>query len=246
MSELVLLLPLLFLAGCFAGFINVVAGGGSLLTLPLMIFFGVPDATANGTNRVAILMQNVSAVMSFRRKGFFEPTRSFVFGAFALPGAVLGSLVGVDFEGEVFHRTLAVVLVVSTVLFHLPKKRMRLEKALPKWCGYAGMFLIGVYGGLFQAGVGFFLMMLLYGFLGEDLKRTNMHKVVIVLVYTLPALGLYFYYGKVLLLHGLVLGCGNALGGWCGAYFSVKSQERTLKWVVTVILALFSMKLWLE
>ena len=62
----------LMIAGCFAGFINVMAGGGSLLTLPIMVFMGLPGPVANGTNRVAIEAQNISAVVGFFRKGFSD------------------------------------------------------------------------------------------------------------------------------------------------------------------------------
>ena len=63
---------ILVLVGCVAGFLNVMAGGGSLLTIPVMIFMGVPGPVANGTNRIAILAQNITAATTFFKKGFSD------------------------------------------------------------------------------------------------------------------------------------------------------------------------------
>ncbi|MFT6051998.1 MAG: putative membrane protein YfcA, partial [Halioglobus sp.] len=82
--------------GAVAGFLNVLAGGGSLLTVPVMIFMGIPGPVANGTNRIAILAQNLSAITAFFNKGFSDFKLSLSLAACALPGAILGALLGVQ------------------------------------------------------------------------------------------------------------------------------------------------------
>lgn len=116
-------LGLLALVGIVAGFLNVLAGGGSLLTLPAMIFLGLPPATANGTNRIAILAQNGAAVAGFRRHGFSDFPLSLRLSAFGAPGAVAGAVVAVRLDPAWFQRLLAVIMigVLATILW--PKRR---------------------------------------------------------------------------------------------------------------------------
>ena len=87
---------LLFGVGTMAGFINVMAGGGSSLTLPALIFLGLDGAMANGTNRVAIMLQNFFAVLSFRKRKFHQYHRSFQLTLMTLPGAIIGALLAVN------------------------------------------------------------------------------------------------------------------------------------------------------
>ena len=91
MDTAIFVYPALALAGCVAGALNVVAGGGSFLTLPILIFFGLPPGVANGTNRVAILLQNVVASWGFHRHGVLD-TRAILWAALpATAGAGLGA-----------------------------------------------------------------------------------------------------------------------------------------------------------
>ena len=121
-------LLLLGAVGCVAGFINVMAGGGSLLTMPIMVMMGLGGATANGTNRVAIAAQNISAVTGFFRKGFSEFRLSLTLSLCALPGAAIGAYLGTKLTGVWFDRVLAVVMIAVMVLMYLKKlaKKKRL------------------------------------------------------------------------------------------------------------------------
>ena len=104
-------LALLTAVGTAAGAINVMAGGGSLLSVPVMLFLGLPGPVANGTNRISIIAQNIVAVRTFFRRGFSDFRLSLTLAAAAAPGAVLGALVGVRLEGEWFDRILAVIML---------------------------------------------------------------------------------------------------------------------------------------
>ena len=99
---------LLILVGFIAGIINVVAGGGSLLTLPILIFLGLPPNIANGTNRIAIIIQNIFAIKGFQSKGISSYSFSIYLAIPATIGAILGSLAGVKIEGELFNKILGV------------------------------------------------------------------------------------------------------------------------------------------
>ena len=106
----------LFLAGLGSGWINVLAGGGSLLSVPLMIFIGLPGPVANGTNRIAIIAQNAFAVSGFFQKGFSNFRLSATLAAAASVGAFFGAQVGVRLEGEWFNRVLAAIMIGVALL----------------------------------------------------------------------------------------------------------------------------------
>ncbi|MDW7712386.1 MAG: TSUP family transporter, partial [Deferrisomatales bacterium] len=107
--------PLLFGAGLVAGTINVVAGGGSFLTLPVLIFVGLPPTIANATNRVGVLLQNVGAVWGFHRHGVLD-WRSVAWAAFpAALGSLLGTWAALRVGDEAFQRILAFLMIAVTL-----------------------------------------------------------------------------------------------------------------------------------
>ncbi|MEM7387374.1 MAG: sulfite exporter TauE/SafE family protein, partial [Verrucomicrobiota bacterium] len=186
-------LALLAALGIIAGVLNVIAGGGSLLTLPTMIFMGLPEAVANGTNRVAILAQNVSAVSGFRRKGFSDFKLSLTLALASVPGALLGAHAGALIRGPLFNLILSVVMIGVIILMARKKKpapaateivsNQPLSRSRFLW-GHLGMVGVGFYGGFIQAGVGFLLMAVLHNVMKLDLVRVNMHKVFVVGAFT--------------------------------------------------------------
>lgn len=239
-------LALLFGVGAIAGFINVNAGGGSTLTLPALIFMGLDAALANGTNRVAIFIQNIFAVASFHKRKEYQFKISFTLALFTLPGAVIGAIVATRVSNTLFQRFLGVVLifVVLSMFFSHAYKNTRISQDKTcQWSIYPALFGIGFYGGFVQAGVGFLIMAALYHLLHLDLVRVNMHKVFIILIYTFPALIVFATTGNVHWISGLVLAAGNALGGWWGAHAAVKGGERVIRIILAIAIFIMALKL---
>lgn len=253
---------LLALLGIIAGTLNVLAGGGSLLTLPAMVFLGLDGAVANGTNRVAILAQNVTAVGGFRSLGFSDMKLSFTLALAALPGGISGALLGTMVRGELFNRVLGAVLIgvlLYMTLQHFRKAKKPVSKADKSVepekvkstgpsrqqliLGHLAMIGVGFYGGFIQAGVGFLLMAALHNVLGLDLVRVNMHKVFIVGFFTLAALIIFAARGQVLWLPGLALAVGNSLGGWIGSQLSVLKGESWIRNALYIALFFMAIKL---
>ncbi len=229
--------------GAVAGFVNVMAGGGSLLTLPAMIFLGLHPATANGTNRLALLVQNVAAVGEFRRRGLADVRRSLSLAACTLPGAVLGAVAAVRIDPVTFKRLLALVMV-GVLVATLSPRRPRPEGARRRVvAAHLAMVAVGFYGGFIQAGVGFLIIAALYRLLQLDLVRVNMHKVFVILVYTVPALAVFALSGHVHALAGLVLGAGNAAGAWLGTHVQVTRGEGVVRAVLVVAVLAMAVKL---
>lgn len=254
-------LLVLAMLGLVAGVLNVVAGGGSLLTLPVMIFMGIPEAIANGTNRIAILAQNVSAVSGFRRMGFSDFRLSFTLAMASIPGAVLGAHAGALIRGTVFNRILAVVMIgviaLTAVQQHSGRKTpaqggAEADDQAPVsptaartrlFWGHVGMAGVGFYGGFIQAGVGFLLMAVLHHVMRLDLVRVNMHKVFIVGAFTFAALIVFLAHGKIWWSTGLCLALGNSAGGWIGSHLSVRKGETFIRRVLYVALLAMAAKL---
>ncbi len=115
---------ILFIAGSLAGFINVMAGGGSSITLPVLIFLGLDSATANGTNRIGVLFQNVSAVYSFKKENYNHFGISLKLALWTLPGSILGALVAIDIKDELFNKILGIIMIgiIFTIMFPVKKK----------------------------------------------------------------------------------------------------------------------------
>ena len=235
---------IILVVGAVAGFLNTMAGAGSLLTLPVLIFMGLPSAVANGTNRIAIEIKSITGVLGFRRKGIFDYKRSLLFSIPTLLGAIVGALAAIKVPDTLFNPILAVVMVIMLgVIFWNPAKRLQqggVEMTPARWVATSiALFFTGIFGGFIQAGVGFLLISVLVGIVGLNLVKTNAHKVFITGAYTLFALGIFIVNGKVNWVLGLVLAAGMAVGAWLGSHFAVTKGE---KWIrAFLILAVVAM-----
>ncbi len=240
-------LLLLFGVGSVAGFINVNAGGGSTLTLPMLIFLGLDSAIANGTNRVGILIQNIFAVASFRKQNVFHLSESLKLSWITLPGAVIGALASIRITAEWFQRILAIIMIAIVITMFMPKTKTNFQNNVSevknKSLIYVVLFFIGFYGGFIQVGVGFLFMAALYHILKINLVYVNMHKIFIVMIYTIPSLLIFAVTGNVNWWFGLCLAAGNALGAWWGAKASVKGGEKLIRIVLAVAIVLMAGKL---
>ena len=237
----------LALVGIMAGWLNVMAGGGSLLTVPIMLFMGIPAPVANGTNRIAILAQNITAVTAFRKRGFSDFKLSFSLAAAAAVGALGGASIGVHLEGEWFDRVLAMVMVAVMILMATGRDKVKPigGEAQPKnlLLGHVLMVGAGFWGGFIQIGVGFILMPILHRVMGLDLVRVNMHKVFVVLVFTIVALAVFASQLELLWWTGAALAVGNSIGGWLGAHSTVSHGETLIRRVLYLALTAFIIKL---
>lgn len=233
--------------GILAGWLNVMAGGGSLLTVPVMLFMGIPGPVANGTNRIAILAQNITAVAAFRRQGLSDFRLGLSLAGAAALGAFGGASVGVHLEGVWFDRVLALVMIAVLILMATGRDKTRpaADGSRPKnlFLGHVLMVGAGFWGGFIQVGVGFILMPILHRVMGFDLVHTNMHKVFIVLLYTVVALTVFASQLELLWWTGLGLAIGNSIGGWLGAHTTVRHGETLIRRVLYVALGAFIIKL---
>ena len=244
-------IELFFLAliGFVAGVINIMAGGGSLLTLPMLIFLGLPPAIANGTNRVAILIQNIFSISGFRSKGINTFPYSIYFGLSAMVGAIIGAQIAIDIRGDLFNKILAVIMIFVVVYLVLNRKT-RMEDMVERitgkhlWLSLLLFFFIGIYGGFIQAGTGFLILLVLSGVNHFSLVKSNAIKVVVAFIYTISALTVFIINDQVNWKYGLVLSIGNALGGWFSSRWSVKKGDGAVKIFLVIMVSAMAIKLW--
>ena len=241
---------LLFGAGLAAGVINTLAGGGSLLTLPVLIFMGLPPHVANGTNRIGIVLQALVGTAGYRSKGVSTFPFNVYLGVAAFFGALIGAQIAVDIRGELFNRILAIIMIIVVALIVLKPKATALdlpERLTGRYLLYAiiGFFFIGIYGGFINAGIGFVIILFLNNVNRLSLIKTNATKVALVFVYSLGALGLFALNGAVDWTTGLVLAFGSSFGAWWSSRWSVEQGEGVIKIAMVVMVTAMSIKLWL-
>ena len=239
-------IALILVTGMVAGFMNTLGGGGSLLTMPMLIFLGLPASVANGTNRIAILVQNIVAVTNFRRKGFFYPKLSIILGIPAIIGSILGAQFAISIPEALFQRVLAIVMVVVLVLILTRPEKRFMKEIEGENLGFTRLaisvfvfFGVGFYGGFIQAGVGFIFIVALTLITGMSLVKVNSLKVFIILIYTCASLIVFLLNGKVDLLLGSTLAIGNSIGAYIGSNFAVSKGD---KWIrVFLVIAILTM-----
>ena len=239
---------LIFVLGILSGFLNVMAGGGSLLTVPVMVFMVIPGPVANGTNRIGILTQNIAAVITFFRKGFSDFRLSLSLAMMTIPGSIAGAYLGSQLEGIWFNRILAIIMIGIMVIMAFDKGNSNVASAQAvsrkrMIIGHLLMIGVGFYGGFIQVGVGFIVMPVLNRVLGLDLVRVNMHKVFIAGVYTIVALIVFASQVQILWALGACLGVGNAIGGWLGTHLTISKGEKMIRIVLNSVLVVFVIKL---
>lgn len=241
----ILHLVIIFLVGAVSSFINMMAGGGSVLTLGVMMLLGLDAATANGTNRIGVLVATGSGTLTYHSAGRSDLKESFRLALWTLPGAVVGAVFAVHISNALFEKVLAVVMIFIIITLFLPKPGTAAGGAVSplrrKWI-YPAMFFVGLYGGFIQAGVGFFIMAALRHILSLDFTRINQHKIFIVLVYTLPVLLVFDLTRNIDWFYALFLGAGNALGAWLSVKVSLKKGDKAVKLVLAAAIVLMVFK----
>jgi len=243
----------ILLAGLCAGFINVFAGGGSLISLPILIFLGLPSSIANGTNRVAIFFESLSGNLGYRSKGIKPPMPfSLWMGLLAFPGALIGAGLSVKLDDALFNKILAVVMimiVIITLFKPFSKKKTASKKLLTRKRQIISgvlFFLIGIYGGFIQAGIGYLIIATLTTVPKFSLFKTNVTKLLVVFIYNLGSLLIFIIDDKIYWIVGLTLAIGNSTGAFIGSRLALKIDEKWIKRFILITVFCLSVKLWLN
>ncbi len=232
---------LLCLAGFLAGAVNTVAGGGSNLTLPVLMMLGLPADVANGTNRVGIWLQCLAGVKAFDRHEALHRAAIVPIFVPTLSGGLAGALLAVILP-NLYLKPVLLICILTMAVVMLVKPEMiapppGAAARSPSESGFAwwGLFGAGVYGGFAQAGVGFILLAVLTAGLRYDLLRANALKMSCALAFTTVALGVFIAFGKVDWPPGLALAAGGVVGAWLAVRVAVNISHSTLRRILFVL-----------
>jgi uncharacterized protein len=232
---------LVLATGFLVGFINTLAGSGSLLTLPLLIWLGLDPLMANGTNRIAILMQGATGVAAFHRKGQFRYRHDLRYIVPAVVGSLPGAFIAVDLNNEAMSTVIAIVMLLMLVIMVFnPQKRFNTHGAHFPGKVFVIMvvfFFIGMYGGFIQAGVGIFILAGLSLLDQMELLRANAVKVLITTIFTLAVIPVFLAHDHVDWFYGILLGAGSMGGTLLSVKMAVKRGNRFLKIVLYTVIS---------
>lgn len=239
---------ILIVSGMLAGFINVMAGGGSVISLSVLLMMGLPANVANGTNRIAIVLQNIAATSSFHAQQKLDVKRGLWLALPAVAGAIVGAVIAADVDQGIIEKAIGVVLLFM-LFFILYKPQRWLQEQLQltsqkvSFTQMLVFFFIGVYGGFIQVGVGYFLLAGLVLNAGYELVKANALKVFIVLLYTPLAIVVFVLNNQVDWLYGITLAVGTVMGGVLGTRLAVSKGAGFVRWIIVVVIILMSLKL---
>lgn len=240
----------LIVAGFAAGLVNVMAGGGSILTVPIMMFLGMPGPVANGTNRITIVAHNAAAMATYLRHGVPHAKLCLSLTLVAIPPALIGAWLSTRLDTDQFEGILAVVMVAVLILMQAPQGKAQgsaegSAEDTPKnlLTGHLLMALAGLWGGFIQIGMGFIVLPIMHRVMGLSLVSTNILKVFIIFTYTLLAVFVFAATSEVLWLVGAIAGIGNVFGGMVGARLTLTHGEKLIRRMLTVAIIAMIIKL---
>jgi uncharacterized protein len=233
--------------GVLVGFINTLSGNGSVISLPLLIFAGLPANVANGTNRVGILIQNLVGTATFYQKGVMDVRGALILSVPTVLGSLLGAVIATDLDETILRRVIGAAMILMLVLILTTPQRW-MQGKIERMEGLPGLkqglifFGVGFYGGFIQMGVGIFLLSALVLGLGYNLVRANAVKVAINFVFTIASLIIFQASGQIEWLPGLAMAAGTAIGSWTAAHVAISRGAiwiHRLLIVVVVLSALY-------
>jgi len=236
---------LLIGSGVLVGFINTLAGGGTIISLSVFMLLGLPPVMANGTHRIAATFQTLTSSVTFFRKRVLDVRQGLVLSIPVVAGSMLGAFVAVEINEALFKRVVAVVML-GMLFFILFKPQLWLQgretdaTTKIRWWHHLLFFLIGIYGGFIHVGVGYFLIIAAVLGLGLDLVRSNAMKVFVVFIYTPLTLMVFGWKGQVDWGFGLVHAIGNVVGAWLAARYAVEWGAGFVRWVIVIVILLSS------
>ncbi len=223
-------------AGVLAGIINTLAGSGSAVTLPMLVFLGLPANVANATNRVGVIVQNLAGIATFQRGGQLNLAGGLWLTMPAMLGAVVGTYVATLLDEEAMNLAIGIMLlIVLTTIFLNPQKWLRqhseVKEGRPTLLILLTFFGIGIYGGFIQAGVGVFILSAMVLGAGYTLVHANAVKLMVVLALTIVAL-VIFVLSPVPISWGIgiVMAVGQSAGAWLAAKFAIANPNANV-WV---------------
>jgi uncharacterized protein len=232
-----------FAAAFAAGAINAVAGGGSLVSFPTLVWLGLPSITANATNTVAVWPGSVGSMWGYRRELKTTERRMFALVVPSLVGGIAGALLLRLTPDAIFDRLVPILVLFATVLFMAQEPVQRMfNRATPehhgaRWLAGGMLFqlLVGVYGGYFGAGIGILMLAALSIMGHDDIHQMNgLKNLMATFINGIAAL--YFIWMRMVSWpDAVVMAAGAIIGGVGGAGIARRLGQKTVRRIVVAI-----------
>jgi uncharacterized membrane protein YfcA len=233
------LVIILLVSGLFVGFINTLAGGGSAISLTVFMALGLPVQVANGTNRIAILMQNLSSTATFSHKKMLDWHSGVRLAIPAILGTVVGSqIAATEISDGVFRICLAVVMLsvlFFTIFGNRILKRDGAETGRIRPIHYLVFFLIGAYNGFIFVGTGYLILLATMGLMHLGIVKANVLKNLIILITMVFSLTVFILNGDVNWTYGLIHGVGNMAGAFLASHYAIGWGTKFLRWFMVAV-----------
>lgn len=233
-----------FCVGILVGFINTLSGSGSLISLPVLMFFGLDANMANGTNRISILMQTITGILAFKKQNLLDLRVCLILSIPVILGSLPGAYLGAVIDTQLLEKIIGVIFIL--MIFLILKNPKSWDKNIDehilrklKFTDFIVFFIIGFYGGFIQAGVGLFMIFALVSLMGYDLVRSNAIKLFLTMIFTPFSLIIFWQQGQINFKIGIILAIGSIIGAYIAAKVSFKSETKLIKWLV-ILMILFS------
>jgi uncharacterized membrane protein YfcA len=236
---------LLMVAGCIAGIMNALAGGGTLLTFPSLVFLGLPSISANATSTVALLMGIASSIFGYRKELAAQQRWARRFAIPSLLGGILGAFLLLNTEETHFRALVPYLILFAAALFTFQKPILRLFEIeaqafeRSRYAIAAAMlfqFGVAVYGGYFGAGIGILMLASLGVLMGaHNVHEINSVKVTQAFLINVLAAAIFIASGRVYWLEAGLIAVGAACGGMAGPWIGRRVGSNVVRWFVSVL-----------
>ncbi|MDR3047210.1 MAG: sulfite exporter TauE/SafE family protein [Bacteroidales bacterium] len=232
---------LLISSGLIVGFVNTLAGGGTVISLFVFMLLGLPPNMANGTNRIAVFLQNITAVVNFSQQKIIDWQKAFRLAIPIIIGSLFGALFANKLPNELFRYVFGTAIVLfALLLIFQPNRWLKNQDQIPnvkiKWYHYLIFFVIGIYGGFLHVGIGYMILFALILGLGCDLVRANALKNFLVMAYIPFSLVIFIFQGNVCWTYGLIHAIGNIIGAQIGAMLAIKKGAPLIRWMMIILI----------
>ena len=231
----------LIVSGLLVGFINTLAGGGTIISMTLFMMLGLPPMTANGTNRIAIFLQNLVAVRNYAKNKVLDIRKSIKYAVPVAIGSIVGGNIVINLNDKIFSYFFIGIILFMTVMIILKPsiwlkenpEKMNNAFTVFQWII---LFAIGIYGGLIHVGIGYFLIAFIVMMRGYDLLKANAIKNLIVLVYVPFSIIPFILHSQIRYDYGLVHAIGNIIGAYIASNWAFRFGNKFIRYILIFLL----------
>ena len=228
---------ILVVSGIIVGAINTLAGGGSVVTVTMLTALGLPITIANGTNRIAVFLQNFTATVNFLRKGVFNLKHGLLLSIPVIIGNIVGSLVATKIDDRIFRICFGVILAII-LIYLIFDSRIKIKEGhnfeIKPW-HYLLFLGIGFYGGYIYIGIGYLILAITLWAMRMDIMTANAIKNFVIFVATPFSLAVFIINGQIDYLFGIPHGIGNIIGSYLASHYAQHLGKGIIKGFTLVI-----------